>query len=148
MRKRAGDFFRASTNDGGFILMQYLGEHPLMGSCVVCCKSRNGSNFNANRAHVFFYPIDINVRDGNIEFYQEGSPCLSVPSSIRRPFVSDKKVKYWFIDDDSGTRRVDKLSNVELNLAIGSAVSHAVLKEIYEGVRWFLFEDVNISDQA
>lgn len=70
---------------------------------------------------------------------------MAVPAAIRRPFVLYKKVVYWFVDDNKGTRRVEQLSKEELGLPIGTAVSHAVLKEIYEGVRWFLFEEVNIS---
>jgi hypothetical protein len=145
MRKRAGDYFRFPTDDGGFAIMQYLGEHPLMGDCIICCKSRNGMDFSIESSRIFFYPVDLNIRQKNIEFYQHGSPCRPVPSAIRRPFVFDRKVEYWFIDDNNGTRKVYQLSEDELGLPIGSAVSHIVLKEIYEGIRWFLFEDVDIS---
>lgn len=145
MHKLAGDYFRFPTDIGGFVLMQYLGVHPLMGDCVICCKSSDGIEFSIRTSHVFFYPIELNVRKNNIEHYRHGSPCLAVPAAIRRPFVLDKKVVYWFVDDNKGTRRVEQLSKEELGLPIGTAVSHAVLKEIYEGVRWFLFEEVNIS---
>jgi len=51
-----------------------------------------------------------NVRQKNIEFCQHGSPCRSGPCAIRRPFVSDRKVQYWFIDDGTGTRKFDHLA--------------------------------------
>jgi hypothetical protein len=137
-----GDVFRFAYSNG-YVYLQYLGVHPLMGESLLCV---NGSaneipDFVAGDGRVVFYPVKLNRKLGNVELVGSKPVAMQVPTSIRRPFVQNRKVQFWFLDEPSGTRRVAELAEIESQYPVGAVVSHEVLKEIQEGRKWFLFNE-------
>lgn len=138
-RIKVGDVFCFPISNG-LVFIQFLGKHPLMGECVLCCKSDSIDRADFSKGKIFFYPVKLNFQQQNIEFVMNLMPIAAVPTKIRRPFVSNQKVKYWFIDTFSETEKVEDLSTEQMAYPIGSGLSHTVLKEILEGKSWFLFD--------
>lgn len=139
-RIEIGDVFSFPVS-GGIVLLQFIGKHQLMGECALCCKADTLENADFRKGKIFFYPVKLNLRNGNIHFVQHTSPLASVPAAIRRPFVANRKVQYWFVDTLDETKKITELSEEQIDYPIGTGVSHVVLKEIFEGIPWFLFED-------
>ena len=145
-RIKVGDIFSFPLANG-FVFIQFLGKHSLMGECVLCCKAGaiNDADFGSGR--IFFYPVGLNVKQGNIEFVMHADLLTSVPRKTRRPFVLNQKVLYWFVDTPNETNKVVDLSEEQRGYPIGTGLSHVVLKEIFEGTQWFLFASDNFVEK-
>jgi hypothetical protein len=145
-RIKVGDIFSFPVANG-FVFIQYLGKHSLMGECVLCCKADAINDADFGKGRILFYPVKLNVNQGNIEFVMHTDLLASVPEKIRRPFVLNRKVLYWFIDTPNETKKVIDLSEEQREYPIGTGLSHVVLKEIFEGTQWFLFSSDNFVEK-
>jgi len=133
-----GDVYTFPFHEHMSVCLKFLGEHASAGQCsVLWLEDEKGSK---STEHILFYPVGMNLRNGNITFLRSENLGKEFPSQVRRPgIVRNGRVEWWFIDDGTGTSRADTLSNEQDVFPVAAVMSHSVLLEWLSGGWTYLF---------
>jgi hypothetical protein len=127
-----GDIFTFDMEDRS-VFLQYISDDC---SCCLWCQRDGGAK---TEPQIVFYPIKLNVRNGNLKFV--GNEPLRLPRPIqkrRHGMIHNGIVEWWFIDDGEETYRVDELNSDQRQFPIEIVMSHVVLVEWLQGRGWQL----------
>jgi hypothetical protein len=127
-----GDIFIFEMEDRS-VFLQYISDDC---SCCLWCQRDSGAK---TEPRIVFYPIQLNVRNGNLRFVGNEPLRLPRPIQKRRPgVVLNGIVEWWFIDDGEETYRVDELNSDQRQFPTDAVMSHVVLVEWLQGRGWQL----------
>lgn len=79
-------------------------------------------------SYITFYRASLALKYKLVTVVGKLAP-VAMPTTFRRPGVIDRsgKINYWFIDDESGTMRVNALTEEQKKLNIAESLNHESL---------------------